>query len=258
MDIQQLLTQYPYEKPRPQVQLWLLLFITIGGLIALFLAAYHAFQLVASPPQAFFAALLIEVGLVVEAIALINRPKTFFPWAGLIIGFIVSGSYNYTQAAKAGQGLGGFELFALAFGPLSALAFVSLTLGNELRAYQEKGAEWERNRVEWAEKERRRLEAKEERKEAQSRKDSGKPEAETFRKPSADLPVNLPPWLPQIPSNLREFKYMVDEGLAVLPPGLTGSDLQKYIPAVGTDRTGRNWLDGVGYRQLQTNGSNHG
>lgn len=166
MNIQQLLSQYPYEKPRPQVQLWLLLFITIGGLIALFLAAYHAFQLVASPPQAFFAALLIEVGLVVEAIALINRPKTFFPWAGLIVGFVVSGSYNYTQAAKAGQGLGGFELFALAFGPLSALAFVSLTLGNELRAYQEKTTEWENQRVEWAEKERKRLETKEERRQA--------------------------------------------------------------------------------------------
>lgn len=253
MNIQELLSQYPYEKPRPQVQLWLLLFITIGGLIALFLAAYHAFQLVASPPQAFFAALLIEVGLVVEAIALINRPKTFFPWAGLIVGFIVSGSYNYTQAAKAGQGLGNFELFALAFGPLSALAFVSLTLGNELRAYQEKGAEWERNRVEWAEKERKRMEAKEERKAVRAEKPAGIP-AETFRKSSADLPVNLPPWLPQLPSNLREFKYMVDEGIVILPPGLTGSDLQRHIPAVGTDRTGRNWLDAIDYRQIQTNG----
>lgn len=256
MDLQQLLNQYPYEKPRPQVQLWLLLFITIGGLVALFLAAYHAFSLVASPPQAFFAALLIEVGLAVEAIALINRPKSWYPWAGLIIGFLVSGTYNYTQAAKAGQGLGGLELFALAFGPLSALAFVSLTFGNELRAYQEKAAEWERNRVEWAEKERKRLEAKEDRKAARAEKTAGIP-AETFRESSVNFPVNLPPWLPQVPGNLREFKYMVDEGLVVLPPGLTGSDLQKYIPAVGTDRTGRNWLDGVGYRQLQTNGNNH-
>lgn len=253
MDIQELLAQYPYQRPRPHVQLWLLLFITIGGLIALFLAAYHAFQLVASPPQAFFAALLIEVGLLVEAIALINRPKTFFPWAGLIIGFVVSGSYNYTQAAKAGQGLGGFELFALAFGPLSALAFVSLTLGNELRAYQEKGVEWERQRVEWAEKERKRLDAKAERR-AKSEKPAGIP-VETFRKSSAELSENLPPWLPHVPGNLREFKYMVDEGLIILPPGLTGSDLQKYIPAVGTDRTGRNWLDAVDYRQIQTNGS---
>lgn len=253
MNIQELLSQYPYEKPQPQAQLWLLLFITVGGLVALFLAAYHAFQLVASPPQAFFAALLIEVGLVVEAIALINRPRTFFPWAGLIIGFIVSGSYNYTQAAKAGQGLGGFELLALAFGPLSALAFVSLTLGNELRAYQEKGAEWEKDRAEWAERERRRLETKEERRQAKAEISGSLPVS--FRQPSAS--GDLPSWLPQVPANLREFKYMIDEGLVVLPPGLTGSDLQKYIPAVGTDRTGRNWLDGVGYRQLQANGNNH-
>jgi hypothetical protein len=250
MDIQQLLTQYPYEKPKPQVQLWLLLFITIGGLIALFLAAYHAFQLVASPPQAFFAALLIEVGLVVEAIALINRPKTWYPWAGLIIGFLVSGTYNYTQAAKAGQDLSGLELFALAFGPLSALAFVSLTLGNELRAYQEKGTEWERARVEWAERERKRLENKEERRQAKAESTGNLPV--NFRQPSAS--VDLPPWLPQVPVHLREFKYMVDEGLIILPPGLTGSDLQKHIPAVGTDRTGRNWLEAVGYRQIETNG----
>lgn len=257
MDIQQLLTQYPYEKPKWHAQLWLLFAITIGGLTALFFAAYHAFSLVASPPQAFFAALLIEVGLAVEAIALINRPKSIPPWVGLAIGFFVSGTYNYTQAERAGEGLGGLELFALAFGPLSALAFVSLTLGNELRAYQGKIAEWEKARVEWAEKERRRLEQKEERKQAKTesfRQPSGNG---NFPQPSANFPVDLPPWLPRVPNNLKEFKYMVDEGIVILPPGLTGADLQKYIPAVGTDRTGRNWLDGVGYRQVQVNGKAH-
>lgn len=68
--------------------------------------------------------------------------------------------------------------------------------------------------------------------------------------------ISLPPWLSQVPNNLREFKYMVDEGLIILPPGLTGADLQANIPSVGTDRTGRNWLIAVNYRNLEesTNG----
>jgi hypothetical protein len=71
---------------------------------------------------------------------------------------------------------------------------------------------------------------------------------ETFRAPS-----DLPPWLPQVPGSLKEFKYMIDEGIIILPPGLTGADLQAHIPSVGTDRTGRNWLIGVGYRDLESN-----
>lgn len=61
----------------------------------------------------------------------------------------------------------------------------------------------------------------------------------------------LPPWLPYTPKNLKEFKYMIDEGLIILPPGLTGADLEVNIPSVGTDRTGRNWLMAVNYRDLE-------
>lgn len=66
---------------------------------------------------------------------------------------------------------------------------------------------------------------------------------------TGNLPENLPPWLPCQPDDLREFKALVNEGVIVLPPGLTGSDLQKHIPGVGTDRTGRNWLEAIGYRR---------
>lgn len=63
---------------------------------------------------------------------------------------------------------------------------------------------------------------------------------------------NLPPWLPEFPANFRHFRQLVETGRLILPPGLTGADLEKNIPAVGTDRTGRNWLEAVGYR----NGNN--
>lgn len=59
---------------------------------------------------------------------------------------------------------------------------------------------------------------------------------------------NLPQWLPVVPDNLDEFRTLVDQGDIILPPGLTGSDLQENIPSVRTDRTGRNWLQAVNYR----------
>lgn len=149
---------YPYPKPSLTPQIFLLGLIVVSGLIALFFAAFHAFGLVAGPWQAFFAALVIEAGLIAECLAIINKPKSIPPWLGLVISYVVSGTYNYTQAAKATQDLGGWELGALAFGPLSALAVVSLAFGNELRSYQERVEDWGKNRACWVEGERQRLE----------------------------------------------------------------------------------------------------
>lgn len=163
MNISELNKLYPYSKPKVHAQLYALGFITVSGLIALFFAALHAFLLVASPAQAFFAAVVIEAGLVVEALALINKPKTVYPWLGLAVSLFVSGTYNYVQASTANQNLASVELFALAFGPLSALAVVSLTFGNELRSYQERVSTWEKERAAWVDAERKRLERKEER-----------------------------------------------------------------------------------------------
>lgn len=70
---------------------------------------------------------------------------------------------------------------------------------------------------------------------------------ETFRQ-EKEAPASLPGWLPVLPDNLKDFRQLIEAGDLILPPGLTGSDLQKYIPAVGTDRTGRNWLEAVNYR----------
>lgn len=260
--IRMLALQYPYEKPKPPIQLWLLSTLVIVGLVALFLAAFHAFSQVAIWPQALAAAFLIEVGLVIESIALIKRPKSIFPWIALVIAYIVSGTYNYTQAQAAETNLNWWQLSTLALGPLSALAFVSLTLGYELREHQRKIEEWNRKRAEWAEIERKRLEERAEkerkRQERRAERDRKRAEERAERDRKAEiLPEfsgNFPQWLPEAPANLKHFKMMVKSGQIILPPGLTGEDLTA-IPAVGTPRTGRNWLAAVGYRELSGNGN---
>ena len=158
MTLSELQNRYPYQKPRVSLQLITLGIVDLCGLIALFFAAFAAFSLVAPWYQAFFAALIIEVGLIVEALALINRPRSIYPWIGLVVSYVVSGTYNYTQAATVGYELASIELLALAFGPLSALAVVSLTFGNELRAHQDNVLKWQVNRAEWVETEYTRIE----------------------------------------------------------------------------------------------------
>jgi hypothetical protein len=78
------------------------------------------------------------------------------------------------------------------------------------------------------------------------------PETKTGPENLPENSGNLPAWLPEFPRNLNHFRLMVETGQIILPPGLTGADLEKDIPTVGTDRTGRNWLEAVGYR----NGNN--
>lgn len=70
--------------------------------------------------------------------------------------------------------------------------------------------------------------------------------------------VELPTWLPEVPDSLRRFKLLVEEGVIILPPGITGEDLAQHIPSVGTDRTGRNWLRAVGYREMNGTGNGNG
>lgn len=266
MNLRALSRQYPIDKPKLPIQLILLALITVSGLIALFFAAFASFQVATgNQAQAFFAALVIEVGLAVEALALINRPKTITPWIGLIVAYVVSASYNWFQASnhaalisKADNSfaISTFTIGALAFGPLSALAFLSLTLGNELRIYQQRVTKWETDRMEWAtqegkrledkaEEERKRLEAKEERAKRRAEKlDEQRNQPETTPESTAQLPE----WLPTLPENFRQFKEMVEQGTIILPSGLTGEKLQKSIPVIGTDKTGRNWLRAVGYK----------
>jgi len=256
MNLKAIIRTYPIEKPKPSIQLIFLAVITGCGLAALFFAAFASFRIsTGNTAQAIFAALLIEVGLAAEAFALIKRPKTIYPWIGLLVAFFVSGTYNWYQAdihtQQSGVTISDLVLFALAFGPLSALAFVSLTLGNEIREWQVATGKWQTDAMEWAVNERKRLERAESR--AESRRKM--PENET------DLPVNLPEnsgndlpgWIPVEPQSISHFRELVGNGTIILPPGLTGKSLT-VIPTVKDDRTGRNWLQAVEYRQMNGNG----
>ncbi|MBE7473185.1 MAG: hypothetical protein DPW09_24835 [Anaerolineae bacterium] len=159
---------YPHPRPTEPVQLYLLAGLASFGLLALWLAAFHAFLKVASGPQAFFAATLIEAGLIIEALALIKRPHVWYTWVAVGISLMVSGTYNYIQAAAvAGESLNTWMLLTLALGPLAALAFVSLTLGHELREYQNRVETWQTDKAAWLEQRRLEAEAYERQQEAE-------------------------------------------------------------------------------------------
>lgn len=152
---------YPHTRPQMPVQLYLLSGLVVFGLAALWLAAFHAFQQVASGPQAFFAATLIEAGLVIESLALVKRPQLWYIWIAVAISLAVSGTYNYIQAALAAPGFNFWQLGTLALGPLSALAFVSLTLGYELAEHQRRLEKWQTDRADWIEARRQEAEERE-------------------------------------------------------------------------------------------------
>ena len=115
----------------------LLALVAASGLVALFLAARAAFATVAGPQQAVAAALLIEAGAIVEAVTF-ARSRNWLAGVGLAIMFAVSATYNYTQAHDARPELLWWQLAALALGPLSALTFISLALGTELRKHNQR------------------------------------------------------------------------------------------------------------------------
>jgi pyruvate/2-oxoglutarate dehydrogenase complex dihydrolipoamide acyltransferase (E2) component len=157
---------YPHPRPAPPAQLYLLAALSVFGLAALWLAAFHAFSQVAGGPQAFFAATLIEAGLIVEALALVKRPKVWYIWIAILISLVVSGTYNYIQAAAAAPAFNVWQLGTLALGPLAALAFVSLTLGYELREFQQRVEKWQTDRAAWLEQRQQEAETYERQKEA--------------------------------------------------------------------------------------------
>lgn len=159
---------YPHPRPAPPAQLYLLATLAACGLAALWLAAFHAFSHVASPAQAFFAASLIEAGLIVEALALVKRGPVWYIIAAVVVSLAVSGTYNYIQAAAvAGDNFNWWQLGTLALGPLAALAFVSFTLGYELREHQARLEKWENDRTGWIEARRHEAETYERQQEAE-------------------------------------------------------------------------------------------
>lgn len=242
---------YPYPKPRLTTQILLLGLIVVSGLIALFFAAFHAFKLVAEPTQAFFAALVIEAGLIAECLAIINKPRSVAPWLGLVISYIVSGTYNYTQAAKAGEGLGGWELGALAFGPLSALAVVSLAFGNELRSHQERVEDWSKARADWVENEYKRIGQERQQRELDRLKltqeqeriklESEQKHAEKMARIEAKKAANLPRKNTAEKRISKADKREISLNILREFPTISGAQLGRQLNA--SERTGQNILN---------------
>lgn len=131
------------EKPSRPITIYPLAFVALAGLVAQFLAARSAFDFITSNPiHSIAAALLIEAATVTEALVFVRSGNK---WAagGLALTMLVSGTYNYTQASRAGAGLGQWQLIAMSVGPLAALVSVGLALGDELRKYEGALGEWQ-------------------------------------------------------------------------------------------------------------------
>lgn len=169
------MNEYSIPKPSLPPTALILAGMVIVGLIGLGIAAYAAFSFIGRPAQALAFALIVEAGMISEALAIMRRNWLSIP--GLIVSLLVSGLYNYTQAARAGEFLtppltDPVQLAALSIGPLSAVLFLALAAGHELREHENAVKQWEIDRQTWldtqAEKAARRQERKEARQEKQT------------------------------------------------------------------------------------------
>lgn len=117
--------------------------VVLACLVAQFLVAEGAFDLVGrGGAYSYIAAFAIESAIAVEALLFAkNQSRVYF--LGLVVSFLVSGTYNFTLVDKAAVELGWFAVGALALGPLFALATVSLALGDVFFAYDERVTQWQ-------------------------------------------------------------------------------------------------------------------
>lgn len=58
-----------------------------------------------------------------------------------------------------------------------------------------------------------------------------------------EISPTLPEWLPEFPTDKAQFVAMVWNGSVKLPDDITGAELSAVIPALNSDRNGRNWLN---------------
>lgn len=154
-----------YSIPRPglPVAAYVLAGMVLIGLVGLGIAAFAAFDYIGRPLQALAFALIIEAGMISEALAITRKNWLAIP--GLAISLVVSGIYNFTQAQHAGAQLtppltSTLQLTALSIGPLSAVFFLALATGYELRVHETRVAGWTHDRQRWLDdQETRRLQA---------------------------------------------------------------------------------------------------
>lgn len=139
-------------QPRYSFTLYAIGAAVLIGLAALAIAAFTAFSAVMTFWHALFSSGVVEVGAVVESLALArarNWGDALLALVAVIVSVTVSATYNYTQVAQAAAALNisQWELTMLALGPLVALVFLSLNFGRQLRAHEQAVAEWHKARA---------------------------------------------------------------------------------------------------------------
>lgn len=135
-------------KPRFPWIVYPLVVVEFIGLVALYIASYHAFSLIAPKEQALAASLVIDTALFVEGITLMRR--NWWAAAGVGVSIAVAGTYNYIQAQTAGKLHGltdGWQLLTLAIGPLAAVLSVAVAIGWEVWKYENAVKDWEEKRA---------------------------------------------------------------------------------------------------------------
>lgn len=158
-------------RPMPNIQTIAMSAVMIAGLIALGIAAFRAFDAVMPWGQALFVAALIESELVVGGLAMMRGNR----WAiiGVVLMAVASGTYNHYLVSTEAVGAGitsGWYIAILAYSPLVAMLSLSVSLGNELRKYEEVTSEWLKQRQEWINEEVNRQTTKLERQKARQEK----------------------------------------------------------------------------------------
>lgn len=165
------MNDYSIPKPTPPAAAYILGGMVGIGLVGLGIAAYSAFEYIGRPLQAAAFALIIEAGMISEAMALVRKNK--LAWPGLIVSLLVSGLYNYTQAQRAGLQLtpaltDPLQLAALSIGPLSAVLFLALATGHELAEHEKRVQAWAIERQAWQDAQAEKATKREERREARA------------------------------------------------------------------------------------------
>lgn len=202
----------------------------------------------------------------------IKRSFNVFAVVVEVVTLVCSAMYNYTWVASVLDDANPVQIMAYAVGPLAALSGLGMTVGATLREWQNSVAKWtlaeadaEQTQVQADLDYQRQLEAEERarqaklaraRMEAELKEQTRSAKAEerirrlelkqsvpqaTSRKP---LPVAVAgtEWLTTVPADVAEFTALVSAGSIEIPEGITGAEMAAAIPAINTDRTGRNWL----------------
>ena len=148
---------------------------------------------------------------------------------------------------------------------LTAIVYAAVALARDLQNIKAKGdrkeAKEDRNRAEIrAEKrkerlEKSRIELEKFRIEQETKVKIAGIEVQAYRQAVessgnvANGSDDLPEWLTVTPKDRQHFRQLAESGEIIVPDSVTGADLARMVPAVGSSRTGQNWL-----ADIRTNG----